>query len=263
MTIYIDLIFFINYAYDFLLLLTVSSVLKRKVKLWRHILSALLGAISIFLLFLPLNDIFLFVLKVLVSILMCLISFKYISLRYTFNNLSYLYMCSIILAGFLYFLNLQFSLGHQGLIFFFDGFSVNYILLIIIAPIILLYYFYSSKKLKGTYNLYYHIDIVFDDYKISCLSLFDSGNSLKDPITGKPVIIIKPNSLKGIYHIRSPMYIPYTTISGSGIMKCYKPSYIILNGKKVYNYLVGECNYKFSDGVECILNVKLMEDNYV
>lgn len=263
MIVYVDLIFFINFAYDYLLLLTVGMVLRRKVKHYRYLLAAFFGAMSIFLLFWPLNDILLFTLKVIVSIFMCLISFKYVSFKYTVNNLVYLYMCSVILAGFLYFLNLQFSLDNQGLIFFFDGVSINYVLLMIIAPIILVAYYISSKKLKNTYSLYYNVTIVFDDYKIECLSLFDSGNSLKDPITKKPVIIVKPNFLKGIYNIRSPMYVPYNTISGSGIIKCYKPSYIVLNGKKIYNYLIGECNYKFSDGVSCILNVKLMEDNYV
>ena len=263
MVIYIDLIFFINFAYDFLLLLTVGMVLKRKVKIKRHIISALVGAASIFILFMPFNNYLLFILKVLVSILMCIISFKYISLRYTFNNLCYLYMCSVILAGFLYYLDLEFSYDHAGLIFFFKGVSVNYLLLMLLSPIILIIYIHSSKKLKNTYNLYYHVNIFFDDIKISCLALFDNGNSLKDPVTNKPVIILNKKLLKGVHHIRDPMYVPFNTVSGSSIMKCYKPSYIMLNNKKIYNYLIGESNYKFSDGVECILNVKLMEDEYV
>lgn len=263
MTIYVDLIFFVNFAYDFLLLLTVGIVLKRKVKIYRHLISALIGGLSIFLLFLPWNDNILFIFKIITSLIMCIVSFKFISINYTFNNLFYLYMCSIILAGFLYFLDLEFSYAHEGLIFFFEGISINYVLLIIIAPIVLYFYIQSSKKLKSTYNLYYHLDLYFDDIKIHCLSLFDNGNSLKDPVTGKAVIIVNKKLLRGISHIRDPMYIPFNTVSGTGIMKCYKPSYIILNNQKIYNYLIGESDYKFSDGVECILNVKLLEDKYV
>ncbi|MBE6148063.1 MAG: hypothetical protein E7167_00925 [Firmicutes bacterium] len=263
MTIYVDLIFFINFAYDFLLLLTVGIVLKRKVRIYRHLLSALIGGISIFLLFLPWNSFLLFIIKIITSLVMCLISFKFISVTYTFNNLCYLYMCSIILAGFLYFLDLELSYAHEGLIFFFNGVSINYILLLILAPIVLYYYVYSSKKLKNTYNFYYHLDIYFDKLHIKCLALFDNGNSLKDLVTGKAVIIVNKKLLKGISHIRDPVYIPYNTIAGTGLMKCYKPSYIVLNNQKIYDYLIGESKYKFSDGVECILNVKLMEDKYV
>ena len=190
MKIYVDLIFFINFFYDFLLLLTIDIVLKRKRHIKWHLLSAFFGAMSIFLLFLKINNILLFLLKILTSVVMSLISFRFISLKYTINNLAYLYMTSVILAGFLYFLNLQFSLEHKGLIFFFDGVSINYVALIIIAPIILLWYIKSSKKLKNTYNLYYPLEVYFYDKCIKCLALFDSGNRLKDPVSKKAVIII-------------------------------------------------------------------------
>ena len=61
MIIYLDLIFFINFAYDFLLLLTVAMTLKRKVKIIRIIIASLIGAFSIFLLFLNINEIIAFI----------------------------------------------------------------------------------------------------------------------------------------------------------------------------------------------------------
>lgn len=263
MTVYLDLIFFMNFFYDLLIILTVSITLKRKKKFYRHLISAFIGALSIFLLFLNINSTILFILKVLVSILMCIISFGFVSFRYTFNNILYLYMVSAILAGFLYFVDYEVSHDNIGIIFFYNGNNPNYILLLILSPIILGFYIYSSKKLKNTYSLYYNIEIYFDSICIKCLALFDNGNSLKDPITRKSIIIVNRKKLSKIVNIRSPVYVPYQTVSGSSLMKCYKPSYIIINNKKIYNYLIGESNYRFSDGVDCLLNVKLMEDNYV
>lgn len=263
MVIYLDLVLLLNFAYDFLILLTVSFTLKRKVKLYRCILSSIVGALSIFLLFLKINSVILFLLKVFISYLMCIIAFKYISIRYTLSNIFYLYLTSIILAGFLYLLNIEFAYKQVGMIFVNKGLSINYLFLIIISPIILFLYYLSNKKLKNTYNDYYKLTIVFDNFKIECISLYDNGNNLVDPVTLKGVIIVNGNLLKKIYNIRSPMYVPYKTIGESSIIKCFKPSYIILNNKKIYNYLIGESKINFTDGVDAILNKKLKEDNYV
>ena len=263
MIIYLDLIFFINFAYDFLLLLTVAMTLKRKVKFIRIIIASLIGAISIFLLFLNINETLVFVLKILVSIIMCLISYKYISIKYTLYNIGYLYMLSIILAGFLYLLNNELSYYHVGIVFVNKNISINYIVLLIISPIILFLFYKSNKKLKNTYSDYYKIKIVFDNIEINCISFYDNGNNLIDPITKKAVIIINSNLLKKIYNIRDPVYVPFKTIDGTSLLKCYKPSYIIINNHKVYNYLIGEAKIKLKDGIDCILNKKLMEDNYV
>lgn len=263
MKIYIDLVFLLNFCYDFLLLVTVNNILKRKAKLYKLLLSSLIGSLSLILLFIDICSYFILLLKLITSILMVLVSFKYVSIKYTITNLSFLYMSSIILAGFLYFLDINFSFANNDYLFIFKGFSVNYLLLLLIGPIILLWYILLNKKLKCTINNYYQIDIYFDDKKISCLSLFDNGNSLKDPITNKSIIIVNDNLLKEIYNIRSPIYVPYKTISNEGVMRCYKPSYIIINNQKIYNYLIGETTRKFSDGVQCLLNNKLMEDNYV
>ena len=46
MIVYLDLIFFMNFFYDLLLLMTVSVVLKRNRKVVYHIISAVFGASS-------------------------------------------------------------------------------------------------------------------------------------------------------------------------------------------------------------------------
>jgi len=263
MIIYLDLIFFINFAYDFLLILAVANILKRKGSFKRYLLASFIGALSIFLLFININETVLFFLKILVSFLMVIIAFKFINLKYTLNNIAYLYMCSIILAGFLYFLNCEFAYKKVGPIFVYEGLGINYLLLLIMAPFILYWHFYTHKKFKSTYSNYYKVEVAFDSIKIKCTGLLDSGNCLKDPTTGRSVIILHHKLLKGVYNIRSPIYVKYNCVNGQGLMKCFKPSYIKINNQKIYNYLIGESENRFADGIECLLNRKLMEDNYV
>lgn len=252
MTVYIDLVCIINFIYDFLIILTVSFTLKRNRKIYYYILSSLIGVLSIFLLFLKINNIVLFLLKILISIIMVIVAFGYKSIKYTISNIIYFYMTSIILAGFLYLIKENNS-----------NFNLNYIVLLIIGPIILFIYYKSNKKLKNTYSDYYKIKIVFDNIEYNLVSFYDNGNNLKDPISRKSIIIVGNNRLEKIYNIRSPVYVPVITVKGTHLMKCFKPSYIILNDKKIYNYLIGESSIKFNDGVECLLNKSLKEDGYV
>lgn len=252
MTVYIDLVCIINFIYDFLILLTVSFTLKRNRKIYNYILSSLIGVLSIFLLFLKINNIILFLLKILISVIMVIVAFGYISIKYTILNIIYFYMTSIVLAGFLYLIK-----GNS------SNFNLNYIVLLIIGPIILFIYYKSNKKLKNTYSDYYKIKIVFDNIEYNLVSFYDNGNNLKDPISRKSIIIVGNSRLEKIYNIRSPVYVPVITVKGTHLMKCFKPSYIILNDKKIYNYLIGESSIKFSDGVECLLNKSLKEDGYV
>lgn len=252
MTVYIDLVCIINFIYDFLILLTVSYTLKRNRKIYYYILSSLIGVLSIFLLFLKINNIILFLLKILISVIMVIVAFGYKSIKYTISNIIYFYMTSIILAGFLYLIK-----GNS------SNFNLNYIVLLIIGPIILFIYYKSNKKLKNTYSDYYKIKIVFDNIEYNLVSFYDNGNNLKDPISRKSIIIVENSRLEKIYNIRSPVYVPVITVKGTHLMKCFKPSYIILNDKKIYNYLIGESSIKFSDGVECLLNKSLKEDGYV
>ena len=256
MKIYLDLIFILNFSFDFILLLSVSIVLKRNIKLKKIFLGSLIGGLSIFLLFFNINSLLLFILKFLISILMLLVSFKYKNIKYTLKNIEYLYINSIILGGFLYFLNTEFSYKHEGLVFYYKGLSINFIFLIIFSPIIIYIYIKQIKNLKTNYNMYYKINIYYDKlYELT--AYLDTGNKLVDPLTHKPVIIIKENIIKKITNYR---IIPCTTINGNSTIKCIKVKKIEIKDVGTFNnVLVGMSKNLNMEGIDCILNQLLME----
>ena len=155
MTVYIDVLLFLNFAFDFLLLLTTSVVLKRNAKMFNLFVGAFIGSFSILVLFLNVNSVQLFLIKIYLSILMCLFAFHYKNLKYLLVNVGIFYLVSILLGGFLYLLNIEFSYRHDGLIFYNNGLSINVVILFIICPIILYIYIkqakYFSKKVKNFY----------------------------------------------------------------------------------------------------------------
>lgn len=255
--IYLDVIMIINFFFDFILLLTVSIILKRKAKLNRIIIASFFGGLSILLLFIKINSIQLFFFKILISIIMILISFGYRNIKYTFTNILYLYIISIFLGGGLYFVNNQLSYKKVGLIFYHNGLSINIILIIILTPIIISVYIIQSKKLKNNYNNYYQVKIYLNNTYINCIGYMDTGNNLIDPITHKKVILIDKRKI--IFDIDKFRYIPLNTISGKDLIKCIKIDKVVINNKQYYNILLGIIDKINLDGIDLILNNKMEE----
>ena len=258
MTIYLDLVMILNFVIDFILLLTVSLILKRNVKITRIILGSFFGGISILFLFFNINSILLFLFKLIMSIFMILITFGFKTIKYTLVNLLYLYMSSIVLGGFLYFLNLEFSYKHIGIIFFNNGLSINFIFLIIFSPIILYIYIKQTKNLRYNYSNYYNIEIVKKSKKYKYTAYMDSGNVLVDNLTKKCVILIDKRKL--LFNIKEFRLIPYMGVNGNNMIKVVKIDKLIFNNKEYDNVLLGIMDKISLDGVDVILNRKLLED---
>ena len=247
MIIYIDFIIIINFIFDFLILKTISITLKRTTTTKKLILSSLIGELSILLFYFNNKLIILLIFKILLAIIMNIIAFTYQNLKTTVENLSYFYMISIIIAGFIYFLKQQ---------------NINYFLCIFLVPIILLIYKKQTKKLKATLQNYYQITIDFDDNNILNLTAYlDTGNTLIDPITKKPIVILDKKLTQNLIKIRSPILVPIKVLNNTSLLQCIKPKSIIIENKQYTKVLIGLSNDNLNlNGAECLLNLKLMEE---
>lgn len=259
MKVYLDILFFLNFGFDFLLLMTVSLLLRRNTKLRRLLLGGILGGLSIFLLFFSMNSIQLFLWKILISIIMILFSFGFRDFRYTLKNFLYLYSTSIVLGGILYFLNITFSYKQEGLVFYHEGLSINVVVLFLLSPVILWLYIKQMIHLKNHYAHYYEVEIHEGKNTYSFHGFLDTGNHLKDPYTGKPILLVHNKKLYN--EIRAPILVPYETASGSSMLTCIKVSKIVIKGVgERENCLVGFLQNKIAiDGIDCILQEKILE----
>lgn len=256
MKVYVDLLFLINIFFDFLLLLSVSLILKRHTKIYRIILGSLVGGISIFFLFFNISSITLFFLKIIIAVFMILTTFGFKDIKYFIKNISYLYLISIVLGGFLYLLNIEFSYKNNGLIFYHNGISINIIILLIVTPILLYLYIKEMKDYKLNYSKYYKIEIIFKNNKNIILNAFlDTGNNLIDPYKKRPVILVNYDAIKKYITNEKELLVPYNNINSEGLLSCIKPKKIIINNNEFNNILIGlSFNKIYIDGIECILN---------
>ena len=215
MTIYIDGLLFLNFFFDFILLMTTSVILKRNVSIFRLMIGAFFGSLSILVLFFKINTLELFIIKIYLGFLMCIISFGYKNIKYFLISFTSFYMVSIFLGGFLYYLNIEFSYKHKGL-FFYKGPKVNLIFLCIISPVILYIYIKQTKMYKNKIKNMYKVNIYVGKKVLNLEGYMDTGNNLK--YKNKPVII---TNIKNRFNCQKN-YIMVNTVSGVSLLECIR-----------------------------------------
>ena len=241
MIIYVDMVFLLNVLLDFLLLMSVSIILTRIVKVRRIILGSIIGGLSTLLLFVNLSSMESIISKLLLGLLMVLATFGYQSLKYTFNNLFYLYTISFSVGGVMYLLM--------------DYKFYNYIVLIVGFIIVLFLYIKMIKKYNNSYSNYYKVNIIIKDKNYLVTGYLDTGNKLYDIYKHRPVIILDKR-IK--YNIEDVIYVPYVSLNNNSVLKCLKTDKVIVNNHVFNNYLVGLSNKKINiDGINCILHSKM------
>ena len=260
MKIYIDLILFLNFGFDFLLLLSVSLILRRNIPIYKLLIGAFIGSISILSLFINITSFQLFLIKIIISILMTTSAFGIKSIKYTTKNLIFLYLSSIILGGGLYLLNIELSYNNKGIIFYNNGLSINILILVILSPIIIYIYIKECKNLKSNYSNYYQVYIKIKDTIIECTGFLDTGNKLKDPYKNRPIILINNKKLKN--QDINKIMVPASTVIGTKLIECIKIDEPKINNQTIKKeVLLGFIDKQIKiDGIDCLLHYKLMEE---
>ncbi len=246
MTIYIDLVILLNYFFDSLILLTVNTTLKRNISLKKILFVSLLGELSL-LGFLLSNKYLLILLKLEISVILNILTFKYKDIFYTATNILYFYMVSIILGGFIYYLKLN---------------NLSYFFILLLVPLILYLYIKQNLNMKTTINKTYPLTIYFPNKrKLSLTGFVDTGNKLRDPVTKKWVVLVNKKLLQGVIRIRTPIYVPYHSLNNKGLVECIKPEKLVIEGKEYTNFLIGLMDSKVMiNSSDCILNLEILEE---
>ncbi len=253
MTVYIDLIFIINFIMDLYILSGVKFLLKLNTKFYRIIISSLIGSISLIILFIRLSTLEINILKLLISIIMVLVAFGHYKF---FNRLFYLYVISIVLGGSIYLINDALGYEISGFIFIENGYNVNLIILLLISPVILFLYIREYLEQKKKINTIYQVTIKFKNKIINLEGFLDTGNKLVDPYFKRSIILVNKKfiDLRG----KKVIYVPFHSLNNNGLLKCITCEYILIDNIKYYDILIGinEVNMEY----DCILNERIFNN---
>lgn len=262
MTIYLDVVFIENLVMNLSVILSEAVLLNSLNKLIRKIGSALIATVYYILtLIFPKFSGF----QVFVGILIIFIAFRPRNLKLLIKQVFLFYFINFVFAGTSFALICAFNKGKFSI---FNGvvvgnFSVFKVFLAVIIAIIMLIYFFRKRSKHVFKDVVISISGKVKEIRL----LLDTGNLLREPYTGKPVMIVEKSALKNVIDeelfndlekmlkggeiIPDGMFlIPYRSLGNSlGFLLGIKPDFVTLkkNGKKFCNVVIGICNENISE----------------
>lgn len=209
MKIYLDIFFLVNAMMN-LSVLTVQSLLQRKyVSIGRRILASLAGACLALCLLLTRvhrHPLLFAALYLAGSLLVVGIAFGKNRVSSLVKNLVFFYLSAIILAGFLY--QLQVLTGGAGrFLYIFAGTVVMLCLICRFLP--------RAERWKRRRRSYFSVRITYQGRTVRGDGLLDSGNHLTEPFSGEPVAVAQKSFLTPLWkggELPLFRYIPFRTI---------------------------------------------------
>lgn len=198
--IYAEYLFLENFIMNFLILHITSYFCKCQGKTYKLILGATIGALYSFIIFFPsLHFLLTFSMKLAVSMLMIIISFTPEKFKEFFKYLSIFYLVSFVFGGtaFALFYLTNFNSILSNGIFYTNSFSFKWLFYsVAVAYFLIVISIGFIKNRINKENFCKQIIIEFDSKKKEINALIDTGNSLSDPISKFPVIVVEYNSIK-------------------------------------------------------------------
>ena len=205
MTVYLDVILLENICMNYIILFATGLINKKKMNHIRLMLSSILGslyaAVSYILLSYNLSN---FLLKILLSIAMVNLGFQPKNFKTVCKYLIIFYLVSFAFGGcaffLLYFIRPQDILIRNGVLV--GTYPIKIAALGGVFGFIIINIAFSIIKGRiSKQDLICTIEIYLFNKIIKTESIIDTGNMLKEPITGLPVIVIEKDVLKEVIPI--------------------------------------------------------------
>lgn len=193
MTVYLDVVFLENFFMDFIILMTVGVCINCREKIWRILVSSCVGA-TFYILELFIYWITWF--QFLLGAVMILISFGFHGVKRFFKLLCLFYLISLLFGGISFWIV---NLINAGKLCIIDGaiigkFNIAWIICGVVIGIML-----AIIVLRRRYK-HVVVDVVISvsGKEAKTKILLDTGNLLREPYQGKPVMIVEKSVVKDI-----------------------------------------------------------------
>lgn len=203
---YIDLVFGINLIMDYLLLTMMQKLAKKNSVRGRKVIAAILGGLGACISIAIPNfrsGVIMIIFSVILAGGMLKIAFRYDTIRALAKDIVIYYAITFLVGGILNYIYYYTNAGYYITEFVrtLPSRSINFIYLMCLFGFSAGFIQLVKKlliQMKGTRELFYNVELVFDGKRLNCKGLLDTGNQLREPISRKPVVIADFESIKAI-----------------------------------------------------------------
>lgn len=264
MTVYLDVLFSINFFMNYILLTVCTALCHMPSKKRKRLLASLLGAIYGVCVFIPdLTLLYSALFVFLFSALMVFTSVCPCSKKDFLRCFSAFYISSFILSGAEYMLLPIFGGGivRNGIIY------ANTYLIIAIALFVGFFAVKTIRRIR-TNSGKYNIKVKYKDNTAVLPGILDTGNHLSDPISGRPVIVADETLLHKLFSpgcgicnlnewidVTDIRIIPYKTLDSKSVMTGFLAEYVEIGEKKIDGVIIAinknrlDCGILISNGI--------------
>lgn len=296
MTIYLDIILLENLLMNYIIVFATGLIIKVKIKQLNLILASLIGAIYSVLSYLTAMQIYSnFLLKLILSICMVYVAFRSKNIKALLKHLILFYLTSFAFGGcafaLLYYVRPQDVLMKNGV--YIGTYPLKIALLGGIVGFAIINIAFKVIKSKiSKKDMFCEVEINFNHKVSGVKAMIDTGNLLKDPITGNNVIVVESEKLeeiipkdilKNIEHLiagqlqeeREEMQeylarvrvIPFSSLGKqNGMLVGFKPDKIVIKcediEKEISKVIVGIYDKKLSKNNDytALVGINIMEE---
>lgn len=229
MTIYIDVLIILNVYVNFFLLSITAKLTGSPLKPLRCIIASFYGSFYSLLILAPqLPYMVNTAIKLAAAVTVVMTAFGIHGARRLIKNSAAFYGANFLLAGAVYgvYSWLKPSFMHFSNSYFYIDFS----LIILIITTAVMYFIVCTLRrfCRSSDNEDFSVIIRVKGRIIKMKGLADTGNSLVDFFTGKPVIICSREDIGELPTTVKTRIIPVSTVSGEGIMDIFRPDEVII-----------------------------------
>ena len=230
--VYVDVLLVVNFFMTLLLLLLTAALTKQPRRTGRLCIAAMLGAAYSLILLAPKLPTWVVVLsKITVALVLVLAAFGFGSVKKYLRCLLCFLAANFVLLGFIVGVWLLFRprrIVVKNSAVYFDLPARTLLLLALAAYVLALLILRLYEKHAGRQAL---LELTIDTgaRQVRCFALADSGNRLREPFSGAPVIVVRRSLFPDT---ETPRVIPYQTVGGEGMLTAFRPHRVTVHSGK-------------------------------